>query len=49
MLFRNWKAAVQSTSPLLLLGFARLLTTRSVDYQVDYLSNNKLCSLFHMI
>lgn len=30
----NWKAAVQSTSPLLLLGFARLLTTRSVDYQV---------------
>ncbi|CAN1175533.1 Uncharacterized protein At4g17910 [Linum perenne] len=31
---RNWKAAIKSSSPLLVLGFARLLSTRSVDYQV---------------
>ncbi|CAN1235649.1 Uncharacterized protein At4g17910 [Linum perenne] len=30
----NWKAAIKSSSPLLVLGFARLLSTRSVDYQV---------------
>ncbi|EOY23971.1 GPI-anchored wall transfer protein isoform 5 [Theobroma cacao] len=29
-----WKAALKSTSPLLLLGFARLVSTMSVDYQV---------------
>ncbi|XP_038680142.1 uncharacterized protein At4g17910 isoform X3 [Tripterygium wilfordii] len=34
LLSRNWKNAVQSTSPLLLLGFGRLLSTASVDYQV---------------
>ncbi|KAJ8754449.1 hypothetical protein K2173_002900 [Erythroxylum novogranatense] len=30
----SWKNAIQSTSPLLLLGFGRLFSTRSVDYQV---------------
>ncbi|KAG8634195.1 uncharacterized protein At4g17910 isoform X2 [Manihot esculenta] len=30
----NLKAAVQSASPLLLLGFGRLLSTTTVDYQV---------------
>ncbi|CAN0928078.1 Uncharacterized protein At4g17910 [Linum grandiflorum] len=30
----NWKAAIKSSSPLLVLGFARVLSTRSVDYQV---------------
>ncbi|GMI63896.1 hypothetical protein like AT4G17910 [Hibiscus trionum] len=30
----RWKAAVRSTTPLLLLGFARLVTTFSLDYQV---------------
>ncbi|XP_065856322.1 uncharacterized protein At4g17910 [Euphorbia lathyris] len=28
------KAAIKSTTPLLLLGFGRILSTRSVDYQV---------------
>ncbi|KAL4280047.1 hypothetical protein GQ457_03G021130 [Hibiscus cannabinus] len=30
----RWKAAVRSTIPLLLLGFARLVSTLSLDYQV---------------
>ncbi|KAK8578089.1 hypothetical protein V6N13_046946 [Hibiscus sabdariffa] len=30
----RWKAAFRSTTPLLLLGFARLVTTLSLDYQV---------------
>ncbi|CAI0556669.1 unnamed protein product [Linum tenue] len=30
----SWKAAFKSSSPLLVLGFGRLLSTRSVDYQV---------------
>ncbi|KAL5550980.1 hypothetical protein UlMin_001156 [Ulmus minor] len=30
----KWKNAVQSTSPLIILGFSRLLTTAGVDYQV---------------
>ncbi|XVF52342.1 hypothetical protein PTKIN_Ptkin05aG0010900 [Pterospermum kingtungense] len=29
-----WKAALKSTAPLLLLGFGRLFSTSSVDYQV---------------
>ncbi|OMO77317.1 GPI-anchored wall transfer protein [Corchorus capsularis] len=29
-----WKAALKSTSPLLILGFARLVSTTSMDYQV---------------
>ncbi|XWS62167.1 hypothetical protein CRYUN_Cryun07bG0187800 [Craigia yunnanensis] len=29
-----WKAALKSTTPLLLLGFGRLVSTLSVDYQV---------------
>ncbi|XWS38764.1 hypothetical protein CRYUN_Cryun19dG0158300 [Craigia yunnanensis] len=29
-----WKAALKSTAPLLLLGFGRLVSTLSVDYQV---------------
>ncbi|PQM35040.1 uncharacterized protein Pyn_24961 [Prunus yedoensis var. nudiflora] len=31
---RKWKTAIQSSSPLIILGFARLLSTRGVDYQV---------------
>ncbi|XP_044467205.1 uncharacterized protein At4g17910 isoform X2 [Mangifera indica] len=30
----NWKTALKTTSPLILLGFVRLLTTTGVDYQV---------------
>ncbi|GKU95766.1 hypothetical protein SLEP1_g9087 [Rubroshorea leprosula] len=30
----NWKMAIKSTSPLLVLGFGRLVSTASVDYQV---------------
>ncbi|XP_027921855.1 uncharacterized protein At4g17910 isoform X1 [Vigna unguiculata] len=30
----SWKTAVVSTSPLILLGFLRLVTTTGVDYQV---------------
>ncbi|XP_024313135.1 uncharacterized protein At4g17910 isoform X2 [Brachypodium distachyon] len=30
----GWKAALSSTSPLVFLGFARLISTSSVDYQV---------------
>lgn len=30
----NWKTALQSTSPLIILGFVRLVTTAGVDYQV---------------
>ncbi|XP_050237663.1 uncharacterized protein At4g17910 isoform X2 [Mercurialis annua] len=32
--FVSLKASIQSTSPLLLLGFGRLLSTNTVDYQV---------------
>lgn len=32
--FRKLKTAVQSTSPLIILGFSRLLSTKGVDYQV---------------
>ncbi|KAM1084612.1 hypothetical protein ACFX15_022342 [Malus domestica] len=31
---RSWKTAIQSASPLIILGFARLLSTTGVDYQV---------------
>ncbi|KAF3449423.1 hypothetical protein FNV43_RR10151 [Rhamnella rubrinervis] len=34
ILSMNWKTAIQSTSPLLILGFVRLLSTAGVDYQV---------------
>ncbi|XP_059443491.1 uncharacterized protein At4g17910 [Corylus avellana] len=30
----NWRTALQSTSPLIILGFARLVSTAGVDYQV---------------
>ncbi|MED6192542.1 hypothetical protein PIB30_011070 [Stylosanthes scabra] len=30
----NWKTAIVSTSPLIILGFLRLVTTTGVDYQV---------------
>ncbi|KAK7360838.1 hypothetical protein VNO77_02853 [Canavalia gladiata] len=30
----NWKTAIFSTSPLIILGFIRLITTTGVDYQV---------------
>ncbi|KAJ7943836.1 GPI-anchored wall transfer protein [Quillaja saponaria] len=30
----NWKSAVRSISPLIILGFIRLVTTMGVDYQV---------------
>ncbi|XP_060674232.1 uncharacterized protein At4g17910 isoform X2 [Ziziphus jujuba] len=30
----KWKSAIQSTAPLIILGFVRLLTTAGVDYQV---------------
>ncbi|KAK7317764.1 hypothetical protein RJT34_02258 [Clitoria ternatea] len=30
----NWKTAIVSTSPLIILGFIRLITTTGVDYQV---------------
>ena len=30
----NWKTSMQSISPLVILGFIRLLTTTGVDYQV---------------
>lgn len=33
-----WKAAFKSATPLLLLGFARLASTLSLDYQVEYIS-----------
>uniref|UniRef100_A0A453CFS5 Uncharacterized protein n=1 Tax=Aegilops tauschii subsp. strangulata TaxID=200361 RepID=A0A453CFS5_AEGTS len=32
--FRRWKAALKSISPLVFLGFARLISTSGVDYQV---------------
>ncbi|XP_050152500.1 uncharacterized protein At4g17910 isoform X2 [Malus sylvestris] len=31
---RSWKTAIQSASPLIILGFARLLSTTGVDYQL---------------
>lgn len=31
---RNWKAAIKSISPLILLGLGRLVFTTGVDYQV---------------
>ncbi|KAL9257843.1 hypothetical protein AKJ16_DCAP05389 [Drosera capensis] len=31
---KNWKTMLQSTFPLLLLGFGRLFSTKGVDYQV---------------
>ncbi|KAG2398882.1 uncharacterized protein HKW66_Vig0086370 [Vigna angularis] len=31
---RSWKTAVVSSSPLIILGFLRLVTTTGVDYQV---------------
>ncbi|KAG9155643.1 hypothetical protein Leryth_003929, partial [Lithospermum erythrorhizon] len=34
ILVRNWKNALLSTCPLTFLGFARLISTRGVDYQV---------------
>ncbi|XP_062146552.1 uncharacterized protein At4g17910 [Alnus glutinosa] len=30
----NWRTALQSTSPLIILGFLRLVSTAGVDYQV---------------
>lgn len=30
----NWKTALKSTSPLILLGFGRIVSTTGVDYQV---------------
>lgn len=30
----GWKTALQSTCPLILLGFGRLVSTRGIDYQV---------------
>jgi hypothetical protein len=33
--FRSWRTALQSTSPLIILGFARLVSTAGVDYQVE--------------
>ncbi|GLT72569.1 hypothetical protein SLA2020_444930 [Shorea laevis] len=30
----NWRTALQSTSPLIILGFVRLVSTAGVDYQV---------------
>ena len=32
---RRWKTALQSTSPLIILGFVRLISTAGVDYQVE--------------
>lgn len=34
--FRKWKSTIQSTTPLIILGFVRLLTTAGVDYQVKF-------------
>ncbi|KAH9704099.1 GWT1 family protein expressed [Citrus sinensis] len=31
---RNWKSALKSTGPLILLGFGRIVSTTGVDYQV---------------
>lgn len=36
---RKWKTALKSTSPLILLGFGRLVFTAGVDYQVEYISS----------
>ncbi|KDO38297.1 hypothetical protein CISIN_1g0428392mg, partial [Citrus sinensis] len=30
----NWKSALKSTGPLILLGFGRIVSTTGVDYQV---------------
>lgn len=35
LLCRSLKAALQSISPLILLGFSRLISTTGVDYQVS--------------
>ncbi|KAK3182990.1 hypothetical protein Dsin_030276 [Dipteronia sinensis] len=34
VLSMNWKSALKSISPLIILGFGRLVTTAGVDYQV---------------
>ncbi|RZR84588.1 hypothetical protein BHM03_00011441 [Ensete ventricosum] len=34
VVYMNWKATLKSISPLLFLGFGRLITTTGVDYQV---------------
>ncbi|RWW85387.1 hypothetical protein BHE74_00005928 [Ensete ventricosum] len=41
VVYMNWKATLKSISPLLFLGFGRLITTTGVDYQVDPLSHKK--------
>ncbi|RWW13032.1 hypothetical protein GW17_00023276 [Ensete ventricosum] len=43
VVYMNWKATLKSISPLLFLGFGRLITTTGVDYQVGSSTQHLFC------